>query len=360
MRLLILLFLTPFFVFAQQKYQLTGSVSEKGNIAIPGANVFIEGTTMGTQADANGNYVLKNIPAGRHRLVSSMVGYLPKLILIDLPVKNTEGQNTEFNFRLEEDNKTLAEVRVVGSQDKTWEKQFRAFERGFIGESYNRKEVYITNREVVDFTENKEVFSASASQPLEVINKTLGYKVTYFLYSFEKTNSLTSFKGLASFQQLVPDDAKQMRRWKRNREEAYEGSIKHFLKSLVENRLEDEGFNAFLLKPEYLNNLRRGFYFDRNSERHIPFKAVDLIGAISEEGLITMVWDMPMEIVYNRKRVSRPIFMDAPYPYSILIPKGPIQITRNGDYPYAIEMRGEMSKIGMADLLPLDFDISQP
>ena len=355
MRLLIPFLLAPFFLFAQQKYALTGSVVEKGSTAIPGASVFIEGTTMGTQADANGLYTLKNIPAGRYRLVASLVGYVPKMIFIEVP-----GKITVYNFILEEDNKTLAEVRVVGSQDKTWEKQFRAFERGFIGESYDRKEVYITNREVVDFTENKEAFTAVASQPLQIINKSLGYKITYFMYNFERTNSLTSFKGLASFQELVPEDTRQERRWNRNRVEAYEGSIKHFLKSLVDNRLEEEGFNAFLLKPEYLNNLRRGLFFDPNNERHIPFKAVDLIGAISEEGLITMDWKTPMEVVFNRKRVSRPIFMDAPYPYTILIPKGPIQLTRNGDYPFAIEMRGEMSKIGMADLLPLDFNIAQP
>ena len=355
MRLLIPFLLAPFFLFAQQKYALTGSVVEKGSTAIPGASVFIEGTTMGTQADANGLYTLKNIPAGRYRLVASLVGYVPKMIFIEVP-----GKITVYNFILEEDNKTLAEVRVVGSQDKTWEKQFRAFERGFIGESYDRKEVYITNREVVDFTENKEVFTAVASQPLQIINKSLGYKITYFMYNFERTNSLTSFKGLDSFQELVPEDTRQERRWNRNRVEAYEGSIKHFLKSLVDNRLEEEGFNAFLLKPEYLNNLRRGLFFDPNNERHIPFKAVDLIGVISEEGLITMDWKTPMEIVFNRKRVSRPIFMDAPYPYTILIPKGPIQLTRNGDYPFAIEMRGEMSKIGMADLLPLDFNIAQP
>jgi hypothetical protein len=197
---------------------------------------------------------------------------------------------------------------------------------------------------------------------LQIINKSLGYKVTYFMDNFEKTNSLTSFKGLASFEKLVPEDAKQERRWKRNREEAYEGSMKHFLKTLVENRLEEEGFNAYLLKPEYLNNLRRGLFFDRNNERQVAFKPTDLIGITTPEGLIQLEWKIPMEIVYNRKRVARPIFMDAPYPYTILIPKGPIQVTSAGDLmnPYSIEMRGEMGKIGMADLLPLDFDISQP
>ncbi len=357
MRLLFTLLLAPFFVFAQQKYQLTGSVVEKGNTAIPGASVFLEGTTMGTQTDANGHFSLKNIPAGRHRLVASMVGYVPKMVLIDFP-----GKTSELTFSLEEDNKTLAEVRVVGTQDKTWEKQFRAFEKGFLGESYSKKEVYITNREVVDFTENEEAFTAKATQPLQIVNKTLGYKITYFMDNFEKTNSLTAYKGLASFEKLVPEDARQERRWQRNRVEAYEGSMKHFLKALVENRLEEEGFNAYLLKPEYLNNLRRGLFFDRNNERHVVFKAPDLVGAISPDGLTTLEWRIPMEIVFNKKRVARPIFMDAPYPYTILIPKGLIQVTNTGDImnPYSIEMRGEMGKIGMADLLPLDFDINQP
>ena len=357
MRLLTLLFLAPFFIFAQQKFQLTGSVTEKGTTIIPGASIFIEGTTMGTQSDAKGHYVLKNIPPGRHRLVASMVGYVPKLVLIDFP-----GKITELNINLEEDNKTLDEVRVVGSQDKLWEKQFREFEKGFLGESYNRKEVFITNKEVVDFTESSDAFSAKASQPLQIINKSLGYKVTYFMDNFEKTNSLTSFKGLASFEKLVPEDAKQERKWKRNREEAYEGSLKHFLKALGDNRIEEEGFNAYLLKPEYLNNLRRGLFFDRNNERHVAFKTTELIGITTPDGLTMLNWKIPMEIVYNRKRVTRPIFMDAPYPYTILIPRGPIQITSAGDLmnPYSIEMRGEMGKIGMADLLPLDFDISQP
>jgi hypothetical protein len=357
MRLLILFILAPFFLIAQQKYALTGSVIGKGNIAIPGASVFIEGTTLGTQADANGHYSLRNIPPGRHRLVASLVGYLPKMVFIEFP-----GKTSELNFTLEEDNKTLDEVRVVGSQDKTWEKQFRAFEKGFLGDSYSKKEVYITNREVVDFTENEDAFIAKASQPLKIVNKTLGYKITYFMDNFEKTNSLTAYKGLASFEKLVPEDARQERRWQRNRVEAYEGSMKHFLKALVENRLEEEGFNAYLLKPEYLNNLRRGLFFDRNNERHMAFKAPDLLGAISEEGLTTLEWRIPMEIVFNRKRVARPIFMDAPYPYTILIPKGLIQVTNTGDLmnPYSIEMRGEMGKIGMADLLPLDFDINQP
>jgi hypothetical protein len=357
MRLLTLLFLAPFFVLAQQKFQLTGSVTEKGTTIIPGASIFIEGTTMGTQSDATGHYVLKNIPPGRHRLVASMVGYVPKLVLLEFP-----GKITELNINLEEDNKTLDEVRVVGSQDKLWEKQFREFEKGFLGESYHRKEVFITNKEVVDFTESSDAFSAKASQPLQIINKSLGYKVTYFMDNFEKTNSLTSFKGLASFEKLMPEDAKQERKWKRNREEAYEGSLKHFLKALGDNRIEEEGFNAFLLKPEYLNNLRRGLFFDRNNERHVAFKTTELIGITTPDGLTMLNWKIPMEIVYNRKRTMRPIFMDAPYPYTILIPKGPIQVTSAGDLmnPYSIEMRGEMGKIGMADLLPLDFDISQP
>ena len=103
-------------------------------------------------------------------------------------------------------------------------------------------------------------------------------------------------------------------------------------------------------------------FFDPNNERHVAFKAAELAGPITTDGLRTLEWRIPMEIVFNKKRVSRPIFMDAPYPYTILIPKGLIQVTNTGDSlnPFSIEMGGERGTIGMAVLLPLDFDISQP
>ena len=43
----------------QQKIQITGTVSDKGGVLLPGVNVIVEGTTTGTQTDFDGRYSIK-------------------------------------------------------------------------------------------------------------------------------------------------------------------------------------------------------------------------------------------------------------------------------------------------------------
>lgn len=40
-----------------------------------GANIFLEGTTIGAASDLNGNFIIKNIPSGKYTLTASMIGY---------------------------------------------------------------------------------------------------------------------------------------------------------------------------------------------------------------------------------------------------------------------------------------------
>ena len=42
---------------------------------LPGANVIIEGTTMGAATDLEGYYIILNVPPGIYTLVASMIGY---------------------------------------------------------------------------------------------------------------------------------------------------------------------------------------------------------------------------------------------------------------------------------------------
>jgi len=56
--------------------KIAGKVMDREtNDPLPGVNLIIEGTTMGAAADANGNYVILNVPVGSYRLVASMIGY---------------------------------------------------------------------------------------------------------------------------------------------------------------------------------------------------------------------------------------------------------------------------------------------
>ena len=57
-----------------------GSVSGEVRDAVtkqplPGANVIVAGTSLGTSCNAEGYYVIKNLPPGKHVLKATMLGY---------------------------------------------------------------------------------------------------------------------------------------------------------------------------------------------------------------------------------------------------------------------------------------------
>lgn len=107
----VLFFLCSFFCFSQT-VELSGSIVE-GDTEIPlgGVNVLVKGTTIGTTADFDGNFVLKNVELGS-TLVFSYIGYSS----VELVVEN----NTPLKIQMFEDAQSLDEVVVVafGTQVK--------------------------------------------------------------------------------------------------------------------------------------------------------------------------------------------------------------------------------------------------
>ena len=165
---LIVFVILSFASIGQQKFSIKGQVlDKKDHSAFPFVNVFIEGTTIGTQTNQDGTFIIKNIPLGSYRLVASMIGYKSAIQNIEILDKSLEVQ-----ISLEEDSKVLNEVKVTGSRDKVWEKQIKEFESEFLGNDINKKEVKILNKEVIDIDYNKETreFSAQANQPIIIEN----------------------------------------------------------------------------------------------------------------------------------------------------------------------------------------------
>ncbi|WP_192347077.1 mucoidy inhibitor MuiA family protein [Algoriphagus sp. Y33] len=88
--------------------QAFGSVSGRvtgssDGTPIPGANIMVVGTTIGTVSDMEGNYSL-TLPSGASRLSASFIGFQPKDVAINSP---------KVNISLDEDNQALEEVAVV-------------------------------------------------------------------------------------------------------------------------------------------------------------------------------------------------------------------------------------------------------
>ncbi|GBD94015.1 TonB dependent receptor [bacterium BMS3Abin05] len=66
----------PSFSFAGTTGKLAGRVTDASTgSALPGVNVIVEGTTIGAATNANGYYVILNVPPGKYSLKFSMIGY---------------------------------------------------------------------------------------------------------------------------------------------------------------------------------------------------------------------------------------------------------------------------------------------
>jgi outer membrane receptor for ferrienterochelin and colicins len=78
---------------------------------LPGANIFIEGTNIGTASDASGNFIITRVPAGEHTLLATMIGYkaMEKKIMIQ------PREKVRVDFNLPESVIEMNEIVVTGT-----------------------------------------------------------------------------------------------------------------------------------------------------------------------------------------------------------------------------------------------------
>lgn len=89
---------------AQQAKTLKGKVLDASGEPVIGATVRVEGTQNATVTDIDGNFTLSNVTGGKLQI--SYIGYQTQSVSVD-------GRST-VSITLQEDNKTLSEVVVVG------------------------------------------------------------------------------------------------------------------------------------------------------------------------------------------------------------------------------------------------------
>jgi TonB-linked SusC/RagA family outer membrane protein len=106
MLLIMLLIISPGYLFAQQQATITGIVkTAPDNLGMPGVSVRLKGTATATSTDPKGNFIIK-IPAASGILEFSFVGYKTQEV--------TVSSSTTLNITLLEDAATLNDVVVVG------------------------------------------------------------------------------------------------------------------------------------------------------------------------------------------------------------------------------------------------------
>jgi hypothetical protein len=89
--------------------KMSGTVKGPDGSAVAGANVILEGTTMGGSADVNGNYIVLNIPPGTYRVRAASVGFTAQVME---GVRVGSDQTLTLNFQLQDEAVGLAEVVI--------------------------------------------------------------------------------------------------------------------------------------------------------------------------------------------------------------------------------------------------------
>ena len=89
---------------------ISGSVSDADGNALPGANVVVEGTTLGAAATLSGGYSI-NVPDGSYTVTASVVGYKSSSATV-----RVSGSNASANFTLESASVALGGVEVLAER----------------------------------------------------------------------------------------------------------------------------------------------------------------------------------------------------------------------------------------------------
>ena len=378
-KIFILYILSIIVVFAQSR--VDGRVTDKeSGEPLVGVNIFFSKTTWGATTDSQGFYSIRNIPYGKYEMIISMIGY--EVIKQDVFVFDNE--RISMNFILVPEPIQMKEVIVTAKSNKLWKKNLAIFNRIFLGESKNGQACKILNEYVLSFDVSGGALKATASQPLEIENSSLGYRIQYFLAEFTVDNYLVRYAGDSFFVEMDPKSNRQKRKWEKNRNVAYKGSLRHFLTtlgdrfyerfnvnndevsqkwnwSMIAGRKKDplikEGFDIFI------NPTISGRSFDRTSFRHINMDTLVFLGNHPENLHLSFRGKMLIRYRYESEELNYTMnnrFRTQPHEQTsfIELKKGSVSFDRKGRYfdPYMIEQQGYTAWERVGDQLPFDYE----
>lgn len=238
--LMLLLYTMPITAQDRQASTFTGKVTDaRTGEPIPGASVYIAGSTSGSSTDDSGSYSFSTQLTGNHHLVFSLVGYKTEPRSIEL---KTDRSYT-INAKLEPVTIQLRELEVVSS-NKEWKRDFEYFRKQFIGTTEFARETYINNPWVLDFEREGKMLKAFSKKPILVSNMALGYQIRIELLEFEwntKTN-LGVYKVLSRYKDIEANNEQQKQKWRMNRIETFLGSKAHFFRALYHGDWKEKSY----------------------------------------------------------------------------------------------------------------------
>jgi hypothetical protein len=341
-------------------YYISGKIIDATTkTPLQAASVFAQNTTMGTATDAEGNFKLA-LPNGGYDLVITYTGY--QIASKRITTTDADDKNIVIELKIKEKAMEDVVIRSTGEVKDGWEKYGDFFLENFIGKTENSRSCAIKNKDAVKFyfSKKRNRLKIVATEPIEIMNEALGYNIKYTIDSFtyEYNTQVSFYIGYPLFEEMQTTDTAKQNLWAANRLKTYKGSMLHFMRSLYNKQLKEEGFEIqFLVKTN-------------DKETSVPLQ--NFYGAInySKDDSTQTVEIIPNQnnvaVIYNKEIPEQNYLNTNPdepekFQLSVLsfIPKEPVIIEQNGYYfeQTDITINQYLGWKKMADMLPYDFKV---
>lgn len=320
---------------------------------LPGVHVYITQTTVGTTTKEDGTFELPTRLSGSFKLVASFVGYNSQTEEISL---DGESEPIELEFELVPASTEIGELEVKASNTE-WQNYFNEFRKYFIGSSSFANETIIENAWSLNFEEDDENrLIAKTPEPLVVTNHALGYEIEIDLVEFKWNRGLDSglYVIYTRFKELEPESDNERKKWAQNRRNAYRGSFEHFLKSLYQEDLTANQFEAVLQDSE--NRIQIAEVVSSNKSGQMTIHTSQ--PAMNDEHTKTFRLRGPTDILFGRNTgYSNSDNRDR----SRIVPlnrAGTFTITEHGRLanPSTLRVDGAWAKDRVSKLLPVTYN----
>ncbi|WP_299214477.1 carboxypeptidase-like regulatory domain-containing protein [uncultured Dokdonia sp.] len=207
-----------------------------------GASVYFEGTTIGGITNEQGKFSLYSEINSTSQLVVTYLGYTDAVF--------TLSGNKPLTIYLTPKEESLDEVVVTATSLFTREELLAAFRTQFLGTTKAGQSCEILNEDALRlyYNASKKQLTVKANEVLRIKNPYLGYEIRFRLYDCKISYFSTSIKSYDVQQSYYAgtsffvDEKKDVRKYKKRREEVYEGSSLHFMRTVATEQWDEEDF----------------------------------------------------------------------------------------------------------------------
>ena len=248
------LFFLQFVLFFRIGYSqgLAGTVLDLATgKPIENAIVYFSGTFTGTYTEKNGMFYIRIPENISGPLTVSSIGYY-SVSVSDI------GTGKRLLIYLNPKVYELKEVVVSAHQKESQgvrRENLEMFKNEFLGNTYNAYRCRIENEDeiIFEWKPDSMILRAFCSGPIQIDNRALGYKVSYYLdvFRYNASDHSLTIAGNIIFKEDVSDKKKKV--IENRRQSAYLGSRMHFFRELWEDNLDSSGFQVKTIRNNILN-----------------------------------------------------------------------------------------------------------